>query len=121
MKKYAAFKEGIDKTALYLRTFYLWRQCWWRNRADRDLTGEEKAANAKALQADKAQLMSLFDRWSAYPEEAGYWRITLRYGQPNLSPNNVFPFWYPRGDTSMEKAAESFGQEFYQRPSELEK
>ena len=109
MKKYTAFKEGIDKTALYLRTFYLWRQCWWRNRADRDLTGQKKAVNALALQTEKAQLKLLFDQWSKYPEEAGFWRVTLRYGQPNLSPNNVFPFWYPRGDTSMEKAAESFG------------
>ena len=25
-KRYKKFKEGIDKTALYLRTFYLWRQ-----------------------------------------------------------------------------------------------
>lgn len=120
-KKYAAFKEGIDKTSLYLRTFYLWRQCWWRNRADRDLTGRKKAVNALALHTDKAQLMSLFDQWSKYPEEAGHWRITLRYGQPNLSPNDVFPFWYPRGDTSMEKAAESFGQKHRHSPAPLKK
>ena len=109
-KEYTIFKDGIDKTALYLRTFYLWRQCWWRNRADRDLTGQKKAVNTLAMQTEKAQLKLLFDQWSKYPEEAGFWRVTLRYGQPNLSPNGVFPFWYPRGDTSMEKAAESFGK-----------
>ncbi len=34
--RYAEFKEGIDKTALYLRTDYRWREAWWRHTADRD-------------------------------------------------------------------------------------
>jgi len=107
-ERYARFKEGVEKTALYLRTFYLWRECWWRHRADRDLKGKEKAANAAALQAAKARLMPLFDQWQRYPEEAGFWRVTFRYGRPKISP--AFPYWYPKGDTTMETSARSLGR-----------
>jgi len=110
-KKYAKFKEGIDKTALYLQTFYLWRECWWRNRAARDLNGKEKSANAAALHEAKAQLMPLFDQWQRYPEEAGFWRVTFRYGRPNISKREVFPSWYPRGSSTMETTAKSFGRQ----------
>ena len=78
-ERYAKFKEGIDKTALYLRTFYLWREAWWRHRAGRDLTGEARTNNAKALVAVNAELSKLFDQWSRFPEEAGYWRVTFRF------------------------------------------
>lgn len=109
-ERYAHFKEGIEKTALYLRTFYLWRECWWRHRADRDLKGKDKdkAANAAALQTAKARLMPLFDQWRRYPEEAGFWRVTFRYGRPKISP--AFPYWYPKGDTTMETSARSLGR-----------
>ncbi len=108
-KRYAEFKEGVEKTALYLRTFYLWRQCWWRHRAGQDLKGEAKAANAEALRADKARLMPLFDQWSRWPEEARYWRITFRYGRYVIAPDETAPYWFPRGDkTTMEATAELF-------------
>ena len=107
-KRYIEFKEGVDKTALYLQTFYLWRECWWRNRSDSDLTGEEKTANMAALEQTKARLLKLFDQWEKYPEEAGFWRITFRYGQPEIS--TAFPYWYPRGETTMESTVKNFGQ-----------
>jgi alpha-glucuronidase len=105
---YARFKEGIDKTALYLRTFYLWRECWWRHRAQGDLKGDAKIANAKALQQTKARLMSLFDQWKRWPEEAGYWRITFRYGKPDIPSNRTAPHWYPLDDTTTETTAAAF-------------
>ncbi|MBE9509985.1 MAG: hypothetical protein IMY71_03835 [Bacteroidetes bacterium] len=107
-ENYARFKEGIDKTALYLRTFYLWRECWWHNRSDKDLTGKEKAANAEDLQQTKKRLLRLFDQWEKYPEEAGFWRVTFRYGKPEIP--NYFPNWWPRGETTMESTAKKFGQ-----------
>ncbi|MBN2562109.1 MAG: hypothetical protein JXQ75_14380 [Phycisphaerae bacterium] len=105
--QYARFARGIDLTALYIETFFLWRECWWRHRADRDLKGEAKAANAGVLKAAKARLMPLFDEWKRYPEEAGFWRVTFRYGRPSIS--SAFPNWYPRGDVTMETTAKSFG------------
>ncbi len=107
-ENYTRFKDGIDKTALYLRTFYLWRECWWRNRSDKDYTGEEKTANMAALQQTKIQLFKLFDQWEKYPEEAGFWRITFRYGKPDIP--DYFPNWWPRGETTMESTTKNFGQ-----------
>ena len=107
-ENYARFKEGIDKTALYLRTFYLWRECWWRNRSGNDFTGEEKTANMTALQQTKIQLITLFDQWEKYPEEAAFWRVTFRYGKPEIP--NYFPNWWPRGETTMETTTKNFEQ-----------
>ncbi len=100
---YDRFAEGIAKTALYLRTFYLWRECWWRQRADRDLTGRTKADNAEALRTALGKLLPLFDAWERYAEEAGFWRVTFRYGRPTISP--AYPYWYPHDDTTMESSA----------------
>jgi len=105
---YAAFKRGIDKTALYLRTFFLWRECWWRQRLAHDLQGDEKRANADAFHAAKARLMPLFERWRDHPEEAGFWRVTFRYGRPAISPRETFPYWRPRGEDTMETTASSW-------------
>jgi hypothetical protein len=108
VREYRKFREGIEKTALYLRTLYQWRDCWWLNRSARDLTGEERASTLSTLREATEQLMSLFDEWQRYREEAGFWRVTFRYGQPDLSPNNVFPWWYPHGDETMETSAREF-------------
>ena len=107
-KRYAAFKEGIDKTALYLRTFYLWRQCRWRHHAMENLAQDAKKANAEALAADKASLMKLFDQWQRWPEEASHWRITFRYGRYKVSPDETCPTWYPCGEETMETTARQF-------------
>jgi alpha-glucuronidase len=102
-KRYAEFKEGIDKTALYHRTFFAWREGWWRWRAGRDLKGDAKTANDAALKQVKTHLNKLFDQWQRYPEEAGHWCITFRYGKPDL-PKNV-----PWGQNqSMEEVAQGF-------------
>ena len=53
-------------------------------------------------------LKTLFDAWSRFPEEAGYWRITFRYGRPKISPDETFPYWYPRGETTMETTTAAF-------------
>ena len=109
-RQYAQFKEGIEKTALYLRTFYLWREAWWRHRAEGDLESKAKAANRQALTACKARLAALFDQWKRFPEEAGYWRVTFRYGRPRKgsSTDGTFTYWYPRGDATMESTVKSF-------------
>ena len=106
--RYAEFKKGIDKTALYLRTFYLWRQCQWRHHAMNKLAGDAKKANAEALQADKASLMKLFDQWQRWPEEAAHWRITFRYGRYKVSPDETCPTWYTCGEKTMESTARRF-------------
>ena len=106
---YARFREGMDKTVLYLRTFYLWRECWWRRRADRDLGGEPKRVNAEALHRAGQRLMPLFDAWGRYPEEAGFWRVTFRHGRPSISPDDIWPYWHPRGEATMETGAADFG------------
>ncbi len=105
--RYEAFAEGVVKTALYLRTFYLWRECWWRNRMDRDLTGEAKAENAAALAKTKTKLLELIDEWERFPEEAGFWHVTYRYGRPTMSP--AFPYWYPADADTMEESAKKMG------------
>lgn len=109
-RRYAEFKEAMEKTALYLRTFYLWREGWWRQRADRDLTGPCKTENVRALAAAKTKLAGLFEAWGRFPEEAGYWRVTHRYGRPQKgsSTDETFPSWYPRGDLTMESTAVEF-------------
>lgn len=111
---YQRFAEGIDKTALYLRTFYRWRECWWRHRADRDLTGQAKADNAEALRKTLRNLLPLFDEWGRYREEARFWRVTFRYGRRTISP--AFPYWYPRGDVTMESSAQAIGRSAGMKP-----
>ena len=101
---YDRFKEGIDKTALTLRSLHLFREFWWRQRADRDLTGEAKAANAQAHQKVRSRLLELCDQWERYPEEAGMWRMTYRYGEPGVYRNQAFPYWWPRGRNSTMEA-----------------
>lgn len=100
---YDRFKKGIDKTALTLRSLHLFREFWWRQRADRDLAGEAKAANAKARENVRSQLFELCDQWQKYPEEAAMWRMTYRSGEPHVYHNQAFPYWWPRGrDSTME-------------------
>lgn len=118
-ERYRRFKEGIDKTALYLRTFYLLRECCWRDHYDSDLSGGEKKANAAALEEAKTRVMSLFEQWQRYPEEAGFWRITFRYGRPTISPNGVFPHFYPRDNTTMETTVKSFGVSCMEKSEEV--
>ena len=109
--RYDLFSAGIDKTALWLRSALLWRECWWRRRAARDLTGDTAAAaaaNSAALNTARDELRTLFDAWGKYPEEAGNWRITYRYGRPEITPDDTFPYWYPKGDKTMEATIDSF-------------
>lgn len=101
--RYLAFREGIDKTALYLRTFCTWREGWWRWRAARDLQDEAKTANDMALSQVKARLKAIFNQWQRYPEEAGHWCITFRYGKPTLARASVWG-----QSQSMEEAAQAF-------------
>jgi hypothetical protein len=104
--RYEQFKTGMAKTCLYLRTWYLWRECWWRHRADADLQGEDKARNARLFQKAKIEFMNLMDGWKDYPEEAGYWRITFRYSRPVKSDTGIYVYWYPRGDLTMETSVQ---------------
>ncbi len=101
---YDRFKEGIDKTALTLRSLHLFREFWWRDRADRDLTGEAKVANARVRESVRLQLLELCDSWGRYPEEAAMWRMTYRYGEPDVYRNQAFPYWWPRGRQSTMEA-----------------
>ncbi len=111
LKRYAEFKNGIDKTVMFLRTFYRWREAWWRNRAMKDLNGADGKENLKRLEETKVQLTKLFDRWQRFPEEAGFWRITFRYGRPQKgSTDEARTYWYPRGDVTMESTTKAFGR-----------
>jgi len=108
-ERYSEFKSGVDKTVMYLRTFYWWREAWWRNRATKDLEGPEAKENLRQLEAAKARLMELFDQWRRFPEEAGFWRITFRYGRPQKgSTLEARTYWYPRGDVTMESTTRAF-------------
>jgi len=101
---YDRFKEGIDKTALTLRSLHLFREFWWRDRADRDLTGEAKVANARVRESVRSRLIELCDQWQKYPEEAAMWRMTYRYGEPDVYRSRAFPYWWPRGRRSTMEA-----------------
>ena len=105
---YDRFAQGIDRTALTLRSLHKFREFWWRDRADRDLTGEAKAANAKAREDVRSQLTKLCDQWEKYPEEAAMWRMTYRHGEPDVYRSGAFPYWWPRGqDSTMEALIEA--------------
>lgn len=96
---YDRFAEGIDKTALYLRTLHNYREYWWRQRADRDLEGDARTENAAALATVRHELQQLLDDWRRYPEEAALWRITYRHaGEPAVYREKAFSFWWPRGE-----------------------
>jgi len=97
---YERFAQGIDKTVLTLRSLLLFREFWWRNRADLDLEGRDKASNAERREDLRSKLAKLCDDWAKYPEEAGAWRMTTRYGEPCVYSKNAFPYWWPRGGDS---------------------
>jgi hypothetical protein len=101
---YDRFAQGIDKTALTLRSLHLFREFWWRDRADRDFQGQAKTANAKARQKVRSQLLELCEKWKKYPEEAAMWRMTYRFGEPEAYLNQAFPYWWPRGRQSTMEA-----------------
>ncbi len=117
-KIYADFKTGIDKTALYLRTLYSWRECWWRNRTMRDSPTEQREANQAATQKAKAELMAFIGQWEQYPEEAVAWRITLRPVEKGVISADAFPYgrigFLRSGENAsptMESTALSFDQQ----------
>jgi hypothetical protein len=99
---YDRFKEGVDKTALTLRSLHLFREFWWRDRADRDLTGEAKALNAGAREDVRMRLLELCGQWRKYPEEAAMWRMTS--DEPDFYRKQAFPYWWPRGQESTMEA-----------------
>lgn len=68
-----AFAEGVAKTVLYIRTYYGWRECWWRWRSGRDASA--------ALESLRRHL----ETWKAkYPREASAWLLT------DADPNAAF-------------------------------
>jgi hypothetical protein len=94
-QRYALVQEGLEKTALYLRTFYCWRECWWRKRANEDLSGNAKEDNSQLLARSKVQLKEYIDQWQRWPLEAGHWRITFRYGKP-VKSDPAGAYWVAR-------------------------
>jgi hypothetical protein len=104
---YRLFSEGFAKTSLWLRTMHLWRECWWRVRADRDLIGAERQENRQAVAELHDRLETMLDEWKRYPEEAGFWRITYRYGRPVITPNDTYPGWLGNPGNTLEKSLES--------------
>jgi hypothetical protein len=109
-EKYARFKEGIEKTGLYLRTFYTFREGVWRSHAAKRLTGAEQQANAAALAEVKSRLKGFFDQWQRWPEEAGFWRVTYRHGKPPEASQRFFEVWNCEERRTMESDAERFGK-----------
>jgi hypothetical protein len=101
-KRYADFRAAIEKTSLWCRSLFLWRECWWRNQAASRLSGQAARENLSALERVKKELGKCFDEWAKFPEEAGYWQVTFRYGRPHISPGDTFPGWYPKRDETME-------------------
>jgi hypothetical protein len=114
---YARFREGIEKTALYNRTFYTFREGVWRSRSPeiKSLKGVEQQANAATLRDIQAQLQSLFQQWQRWPEEAGFWRIVCRPGQTPGPPEEFIEHWVgkenPGWAATMEEDAARFGHE----------
>ncbi len=108
---YQRFEEGIQKTALYLRTFYTLREGFWRSHAAKTLVGNEKDANSAALTDLRSRLKSLFDQWHRWPEEAGFWRVTYRFGKPPEASYRYFEVWNSEEHRTMETDAERFGKD----------
>ncbi len=101
---YDSFKRAVDLTSVTLKSFYLFRECWWRNRAAKDLQGEAKDENAVQLTKALSKLKSLIDNdWADFPEEAAYWRITYKFGgEPYVLKRDIFPYWW-ESNTTMDK------------------
>ena len=89
--------------SLTLRSLYLFREFWWRDRASQELDSDTKEANDEARETVRSELVKLFERWEHFPEEAAEWRITYSYGEPDVHRRGAFPSWFPRGvDSTME-------------------
>jgi hypothetical protein len=107
--KYARFKESVEKTALYLRTFYLFREGVWRSHAAKTLKGSEGETNTAALSDAKVRLKRFFDQWQRWPEEAGNWRITYRHGKPSVPSLRYNEAWNDlKPPATMEEDAQRF-------------
>lgn len=102
---YDKFQEGIDKTALMLRSLHYFREFWWRGMADRELEGQAQQVNAAARQAVRKRLLQLLDDWRRFGDDAAFWRITYRYsGEPKIYARRVFPYWWPTDlETTLEQ------------------
>ncbi|NQU52217.1 MAG: hypothetical protein HQ522_06720 [Bacteroidetes bacterium] len=109
---YDSFNKAIDLTTVTLKSFYLFRECWWRNRAAKDLQGDAKDKNASALSQALSELRSLIDNdWSNFPVEASYWRITYKYGgEPYVMKRDVFPYWWISNTTMDLMISEMIGK-----------
>lgn len=100
---YDRFEAGIAKTALVLRSLHLYREFWWRKRSLEELEGDAKAAGSAEWERVRAELKLLLEQWAKFPEEAAMWRVSYRYGEPEVYRRGVFPYWWPDGaDSTLE-------------------
>jgi hypothetical protein len=67
-----AFRRAADLTLLYFRTFTLWRELLWWDRASTEKKG---LAVEDALRRAASQLEALLPAWRQYPREAKDWFI----------------------------------------------
>jgi hypothetical protein len=79
-----AFRRAADLTLLYFRTFTLWRELLWWDRA----SDEKKDAAAEAgLRRAAAGLEALLPAWHKYPREAKDWFIFRFDPEMNAAPD----------------------------------
>jgi len=107
---YDSFKRAVNLSSLTLKSLYLFRECWWRNRAAKDLQGEAKDKNALSLTQALMKLKSLLDNdWASFPEEAAYWRITYKHQEePYILKRDIFPYWWVSNITMDQMISEMY-------------
>ncbi len=76
---YEKLKEGLEKTELYLRMFYEFREAWWRKRELKDTSDESEYTKKQSeykIATDK--LEATLKQWQKYPEEMKFWKISRK-------------------------------------------
>ena len=76
LEEYQRFKDGFEKTKLYLNLFFKFREMWWRERELQDIGGEGVAAKQKKLEKAVTAFKNVYEQWQKFPEECKFWGIS---------------------------------------------
>lgn len=72
-ENYQTLKAGLEKTRLYLNTFFEFREMWWRERELQDLNGKEASLKQRDYKASVDRFTNVLESWQKYPEESTFW------------------------------------------------